>query len=34
MSNYQNFNETKRCFDDKKGHWFGCKMTAQNILFL
>ncbi len=33
MSNYQSFNETKKCFDDKKEHWIGFEMTEQNTLF-
>ncbi len=33
MSKYQNFNETKRCFDHKKGHCFEFELIAQNTLF-
>ncbi len=33
MGNYQNFNETKRCFDGKKKHCFGFEVKAQKTLF-
>ncbi len=30
MGDYQNFNETKRCFDDKKGYCYRFEMIEQN----
>jgi hypothetical protein len=30
MGDYQSFNETKRCFDDKKGYCFRLEMIEQN----